>query len=539
MELSKYISRCRNPKVITNCRGEQVPVSCYHCPDCQANRLSKLTQKAVNESADNEYTYFITLTYDFENIPTMLLKKMKINNKNVIQCVDVTKRYVNPQKVREYYANPKNTTRKKFAKRTTSTYNQEIHRIEVGFNDELFKEFYHRVHDKGSKLFKPKPFRWLPYLCKEDLQKFLKRLRFQIRKDYNTDIRFFAVGEYTPERFLPHYHICLYFNEPRLTTVLKDIVAKCWQYGRTDCEPALKREGVASYCSSYTNSFTTLPSFLNGIKIKPFSCHSQQFGVLYNSQIRDYVYSLDRYSFEPFNISVNADIRSVSLSSQIAHSFFPRCYNYEYQNAESRYQLYTCYAELLRKYNYKKVSDLTKCVLIDYLDYYNRRLLNSLDLFYDLEELSNMTLLVDKLYLGQQLNDEEITIYNRVYSAINTSKLFDFNLQSPSLNIYSLYNLRHYETRSRYLIKMIDNFYHQKKQYDLSRQFFFEQEYYNRFECDDYDIFYPIGCNGDYKDVYEKNNYIKQFNFEKDKMYRDKVKHKEQNDKNLIFVSNL
>lgn len=561
MELSKYISRCRNPKVVKNCRGISVATSCGKCPDCMARKFSKNTQKAIIESMSNKKCYFITCTYNLLNVPTMLLRQKTIDNKTFISCIDVTNRFVNPNKALAYYSdkNP-NKLKRNFAKRTLSTYNDEIHRINTSFNNPLFKKFYKKAHERGSNIFKDKPFRWLPYLCKEDLQKFIKRLRFQISSKFNEEVRYFAVGEYSPTHFLPHFHILLYFNEPRIETELKNLVSQCWQYGITDCQPARSNQGCASYVASYTNSFTTLPSFLNGVKISPFSVHSHNFGTLYNENIRDFVYSLKRYSFEPFDVQVNDNILSVSLLSEIASSFFPRCYNYEHQDAHARYQLYTCYSILSKRYNFKRVSDLTRCVLVDYADYYNRVLLGHIDLFpafrdksidnnsyfYKAYEIST------KIQCGDNLNDFEMSIYNRLYSVINNSKLFCFNLNSSSL-CDKMYNLTHFETRARYLIKMIDDFYYHKKQYELSQQFFNQNLYAQKFNLEGtlqtiplndryqfvdnfYGIFYPVGCSGDYSDVYDSNEYIKAFNFEKDIMYRDKVKHKVLNDANSIFV---
>lgn len=512
MELSKYISRCRNPKVIQNKRGNLVCVSCGHCPDCQARKLARLTSLCVSESLDNQKTFFITLTYDDENIPHAMLKRLKVNNVNYLQWIDMTYRYANPKFARK-------------ARKKLSTYKQEIHRTKTIFKDELFQKFYNKAHERDSKYFERKKYKWLPYLCKEDLQKFLKRLRFQISSQFNTEVRYFAVGEYGPEHFRPHFHVILFVNEQRLYSSLKDLVDKTWQYGITYTEPALDNKGCASYVASYTNSFTSLPSFLNGVKIRPFSLHSQNFGTLYNAKIRDYAYSLDRFSFEPFDVTINSGVRSVSLSDVISNSFFPRCYNYEFQDASSRYQLYTCYSELSRKYNFKRCSDVARCVLLDFYDYYNRKLLSRIDLD---PTIYNADKLAEKIQFGESLDDFEQSIYNRLYSVINMSRLFCFNARSPELGPGDPH---------KSLIRLIDMFWSQKAQYNLKKQYIMQQEYHDRFESDDFDIFYPIGSKCDYKlDVYDRNEYIKQFNFQKDILYREKVKHKYQNDKNMIFT---
>lgn len=541
MELSKYISRCRNPQVIKNKHGDLVCCSCNKCPDCIARKLARYTALCCNESKYSQKTFFITLTYDDENIPTMMLKRVPGSKEKkqggYIQFIDKTNRYNNPLKARCYhffkdrydkkYGNDpfaKPFPIKRFKLKKTHSYNEELHRVYTTYSDPLFKEFYAKVHERDSQYFESKKYRWLPYLCKEDLQKFIKRLRFRIASEYNTEVRFYAIGEYGPEHFRPHYHINLFVNEPRLYTELQRIVADCWQYGRTDCEPARDDSGCASYVASYANSISTLPTFLNGTKIAPFSLHSQNFGTLYNDKIRDYVYSLKQYPFESFDVTINASLFRVSLSDVIAYNFFPRCYNYERQSSSRRLQLYTCYNETSRKYNFTRCSDLARVIIVDFEDYRNRTLLRSLDIPTDVR----MDLMAEDIITGKKLDDVQITYYNRIYSALSTSKLFCFNAKSPELGEGDPF---------KNLLQRIEDFYQQKSFNQLSQQYIMEQEYYNRFQCDDYDIFYPIGIKGNYKfDIYDKNTFIKQFNFQKDQEYAKKIKHKKQNDKNNIFT---
>lgn len=75
-------------------------------------------------------------------------------------------------------------------------------------------------------------------LVKSDLQKFLKRLRF----NSGQSIRYFASGEYGTQTYRPHYHLLIFGlhlddlqvikhnfdNQPYYTS---DFIAKCWPFG--------------------------------------------------------------------------------------------------------------------------------------------------------------------------------------------------------------------------------------------------------------------------------------------------------------------
>lgn len=104
----------------------------------------------------------------------------------------------------------------------------------------------------------------LPYdgsVSREELQKFMKRLR----KKVNTDIRFFASAEYGKKYDRPHYHLCLFgydfpdkkaFSYTNRKSGVPDILyvskmlGKVWQKGfHTIGEVNFKSAGyVARYC---------------------------------------------------------------------------------------------------------------------------------------------------------------------------------------------------------------------------------------------------------------------------------------------------
>ena len=118
----------------------------------------------------------------------------------------------------------------------------------------------------------------IPYCNTSDCQLFLKRLRFAVNKKYNEQIRFYAVSEYGPRTYRPHWHLLLFFNSDELTEVISQYVSESWSYGSTSCD--LSRGGSASYVASYVNSSCCLPSlYVQHKEIRPRSLHSKGYGV--------------------------------------------------------------------------------------------------------------------------------------------------------------------------------------------------------------------------------------------------------------------
>ena len=124
-----------------------------------------------------------------------------------------------------------------------------------------------------NKIKYPVPNR-IPYVCNRDLDLFLKRLR-----SYYPDekLRYYAVSEYGPRTFRPHWHLLLFSNSERFSQTILENVSKAWSYGR--CDASLSRGFAAPYVASYVNSFVALPDFYTQMPkvVRPKSFHSIGF----------------------------------------------------------------------------------------------------------------------------------------------------------------------------------------------------------------------------------------------------------------------
>ena len=114
----------------------------------------------------------------------------------------------------------------------------------------------------------------IPYICNRDLDLFLKRLR-----GYYPDekLRYYAVSEYGPTSYRPHWHLLLFSNSDRFSETVLENVSKAWSYGR--CDASLSRGFAAPYVASYVNSFVALPYFYIQMPkvVRPKSFHSIGF----------------------------------------------------------------------------------------------------------------------------------------------------------------------------------------------------------------------------------------------------------------------
>lgn len=210
---------CLNPIWIhdksRNEGGTEVP--CGKCYQCLQQKRSVWTYRILQELRVSESAYFVTLTYNKENIP---------------------------------YA-------------------------------ELYsKEF--------SSLFKP------------DLQKFLKRLRWRISKDYpkserwakqsektqkwSPKLRYFACGEYGKRGDRPHYHLIMYnlpndyvkwdpINEETYSKVIEEE----WNKGFVHIGKV--ERGSAHYVAKYTLDPLVNKWNENDVRQKPFAVMSRKPGI--------------------------------------------------------------------------------------------------------------------------------------------------------------------------------------------------------------------------------------------------------------------
>ena len=206
------LSSCRRRVIIKKPTGT-LSVNCGHCIDCVTAKCNKYADLCEREMSNHRYTLFVTLTYNDKYIPKCLLSTSFIDDKEILNLIDITQRY-----------NKDGTVKR------NDTYKQCIGRIQTNWSDEKFRKFY-KTADTKSKLYKKNDFPFLRVIRKSDLQNFFKRLRKITTTQYDANFKYFAIGEYGSEFFRPHYHVLLYFDSPSLARRIRCILRKAWKFG--------------------------------------------------------------------------------------------------------------------------------------------------------------------------------------------------------------------------------------------------------------------------------------------------------------------
>lgn len=269
---NKLVTRCQNPRTVTNkYTHESVVVPCGHCPSCILRRSAIQTNLLTTYAAQFRYVYFVTLTYAPNFLPTLEVSVVETCTDDVadVPCVP---------DINELDASDSNTYLFGFRSvPRTATVKIKNSTVERTFKDPEVK-FTYPMKPKDllsilEKINHNVPNR-IPYVCNRDLDLFLKRLR-----SYYPDekLRYYAVSEYGPTSFRPHWHLLLFSSSERFSQTVCENVSKAWSYGR--CDVSLSRGFAAPYVASYVNSFVALPDFYTQMPkvVRPKSFHSIGF----------------------------------------------------------------------------------------------------------------------------------------------------------------------------------------------------------------------------------------------------------------------
>ena len=286
----KYFISCNNP-VSVNTRKGPIFVACHKCIQCQLTRKSIDTLAIDLESQYNsKYQDFLTLTYDDSNLPYLdfnyltccssdegnFISSVSVlnsysfdyNDKNQMPCVPIRfgnrkKRMFNP-KTGKYSL----VVDKYYQKAFYSPYYSTFSVKDVILYNERIDEYFEKYPSRSRGIRK---IGIVPILWKEDLQRFIDRLRSYFKRSFGekAKFRYFAVGEYGTNSLRPHWHILLFHNSDSIRKVIADctdgnynkILSKIWLYGNLYTETT---DGhISDYLSGYVNCYSNLPEILS------------------------------------------------------------------------------------------------------------------------------------------------------------------------------------------------------------------------------------------------------------------------------------
>ena len=273
-DLLKVADHCQHRSFITNrYTGQRIAVDCGQCDYCIYKRAQKASMRVKTAGSAFKYSYFVTLTYDNEHIPLMNCEVLHSEYEDALSISgDKVFGYERHSyiPVSEYQPEDSSRLRHIFFTQVQGTvpFDREIKEY-VPVKDNWFlsmdaiRSFVRKTQSVDNSIY-PVAEKYgvdnlIPFLNYVDVQNYIKRLRKHLHLALGTyeTLHFYAVGEYGPVHFRPHYHILLFTNSKEVSEVLRQCHDKSWKLGRSDFQVA--RGGASSYVASYVNSLTSAP----------------------------------------------------------------------------------------------------------------------------------------------------------------------------------------------------------------------------------------------------------------------------------------
>lgn len=307
-ELLKAVDHCQYRSFITNkYNGKRIAVDCGQCDYCIRKRAQKASMRVKTAGSAFKYCYFVTLTYSNENIPLFSCEVLHSESETVLNdSGDIVYGYENHEYVPVSEYTPKGdlfSLQHIFFKQVQGTVPfDRIGKAYVPIQANWFvsldamRSFINKTESDtpygvDGSLSRRYGHNLIPFLNYVDVQNYIKRIRKHLSKYTNEKISFYAVGEYGPVHFRPHFHLLLFTNSEEVTKVIRECHTKSWTLGRSDFQ--LSNGGAASYVASYINSLHNAPLLYRSCSgFKPRSRASLGFF----EKGQDYVESEDLYA---------------------------------------------------------------------------------------------------------------------------------------------------------------------------------------------------------------------------------------------------
>lgn len=273
-DLLKAVDHCQYRSFITNkYTGARIAVDCGQCDYCIHKKAKKASMRVKTAGSAFKYSYFVTLTYDNAHIPLMDCKVLHSDYEDALGIsgdIHFGNEHHQYIPVSEYGCDDNSMLRHIFFEQVQGTvpFDREIKEY-VPVRDNWFlsmdaiRSFINKTQ-AVDKMDYPASAQYgcdnlIPFLNYVDVQNYIKRLRKHLSLklgSYET-LHFYAVGEYGPVHFRPHYHLLLFTNSDKVSKVLRYCHDKSWKLGRSDFQRSAG--GADSYVASYVNSLCASP----------------------------------------------------------------------------------------------------------------------------------------------------------------------------------------------------------------------------------------------------------------------------------------
>lgn len=468
--------KCLHPRRIYK-DGRYMTVRCGHCEHCAMLRSSRLKMLCDFERSVSKQSFFVTLTYSEDNLPMLECKetnvyfdKSKRRYMSSFDCYNITPRLA-----------------------VDCIDDDDCY---LGSFSMVKRDFIDLWH-KSAKSYKGawRPRFHMPYLHPVDAQLFLKRLRYYINQ-YNklnhaiTKLRYYALGEYTPKRFRPHWHFLFFLDSPIPSKVFKSYISKSWQFGTIDI--SLISGNAADYVTQYSCGANLVSPVHSLPTTRPRVLHSLNFG----GQILDGIptsigednvpISYQQYNF-PTTISFNGNgnLTQYWIFGNLAYRWLPKCPRYSSMSHGIRCLSYMLYPFAVRRYGQQdSVSDYAKLICSD---------IDSLICDSSFSDFFRQLVYVYNTNERFPLDDSRPWLPDSFYSSIYTTllcsrKFYKVNnlALSSSYNIVSDCIKRLEHVYNDYELSLLKSFYESQSDVSLMESFdVFKSCFYDDFLPDD------------------------------------------------------
>lgn len=549
-DLLKAVDHCQHRSFITNrYTGARIAVDCGQCDYCIHKRAKKASMRVKTAGSAFKYSYFVTLTYDNAHIPLMTCKVLHSEYDDAIGIsgdIHFGNEHHQYIPVSEYKCDDNSMLRHIFFEQVQGTvpFDREIKEY-VPIKDNWFlsmdaiRSFITKTQavDKTDYPVSSQYGRdnLIPFLNYVDVQNYIKRLRkhlFQTLGSYET-LHFYAVGEYGPVHFRPHYHLLLFTNSDEVAEVLRYCHDKSWKLGRSDFQRSAG--GACSYVASYVNSLCSAPLLYRSCRaFRPRSRASVGFF----EKGCDFVEGEDPYAQIERKIASVVDGRLYNFNGVSVRSTPPLSYIRTLlpRFSSTRNDDSTAIARVLLAVH-RTPQRIARFGIIHYKD----SVLSLVNAYYKYLQVQNILTDDDKIILHasrcltrfcNSSSDVDIESYiNKLYRLFLYVSKFFRNWHLPSFGS----DISVYSGRIMFIIKTGIE-YEAKKNYESLRDAYNLRSQYPEIS----DCMFALPQNGQEIDVLssvsrETVQLLGQLRYRSATFCRDMIKHKKLNDANNIF----
>lgn len=293
---------CTNQRFIYNPYSRnKVLVKCGKCAACMQEKACGRANRMRNNVLAGQIGLFVTLTFDNKSVPYIKRSEVEDNIFSIRVGKPVKPRYELP-----IYRDGKVIDSLPLFERLSS--------------DCL----------SGALDLKKKPD-CIGVCYYSDIQKFIKRLRINLRRHYNYDKQFtyFACTEYGGHTLRPHAHLELFIPSED-EELFRLAITEAWPYAdksRT-YEYIEVAKDCSTYLSSYVNSNISIPPLLQNPLFRPKHTYSKGFGVLADcfsiSSLYEKIQSGNLFYYRESKFDGKTSFDANPIPSYVINRYFPK-----------------------------------------------------------------------------------------------------------------------------------------------------------------------------------------------------------------------